>query len=353
MTPSFPPEAEQGAPLGTGSAGGKVIIVGEHVVLHGSPAIAVPVPTVCATASVWPKFEESIAGERLRIEAHFPPGTGREPLHLGLHDTGPLPAVANAALRLLGLDDAPWQVMLESSVPPGRGMGSSGAVSVALARALLSAGGARDPQRVASAALAGERAVHGTPSGIDHHTILTGLPTWLEHGQFESLRVDAPLTLLIGDSGERNSTGALIADLGRRRERRPQSHVRWADRIRTIAYDARRAMARGDVALLGRALDANHLVLQAMRLSTPGLNGLIAAARHAGAAGAKLSGAGGGGVMIALVTPTSEDDVHTAMEQAGALAVWRVVVPRTDDTAKTADAARGGKTASNPGAARE
>jgi mevalonate kinase len=330
---------ENAPPLATGQAPGKLILVGEHAVVYGAPAIAVPVSAVAATAAVWPAKRSSGrqggAGEgsapvaqALSIEAHFPPEEQRPPLHLGPDDDGPLPAVTRAALRRFppGVDASGWRITLHSTIPPGRGLGSSAAVAVALARALLGAAGVVDPAAIAEAALAGEAEVHRRPSGIDHLTILAGAATWLEAGRPSRLKVGHPLQLLIADTGARGSTGDLVAALAERRAKRPGTHARWAERIAGLAVDARRALASGQGAQLGRVLDANHLVLQAMRLSTPELDTLVAAARRHGAWGAKLSGAGGGGAMFALVPAERVAEVESALRAAGALRTWRTTV---------------------------
>jgi mevalonate kinase len=330
---------ETATPLATGHAPGKLILVGEHAVVYGAPAIAVPVSAMAATASVWPadrssgrRGSDGEAGAPVAqgpsIEAHFPPEEQRSPLHLGPGDDGPLPAVARAALQRFppGVDPSGWRITLHSTIPPGRGLGSSAAVAVALARALLGAAGVDDPQAVPEATLAGEAEVHGRPSGIDHHTILAGATTWLEAGRPSRLAVGLPLELIIADTGARGSTGDLVAALAKRRAMRPATHARWADRIARLAVDARRALASGQGAQLGRVLDANHLVLQAMRLSTPELDTLVAAARRHGAWGAKLSGAGGGGVMFALVPAEQLTEVESALRAAGALRTWRTTV---------------------------
>ncbi len=236
-----------------------------------------------------------------------------------------------ATLRHTGTDPLPnWSIEVASTVPAGRGLGSSAAIAVALVRAVARAAGHELDDAVASElALAAERVAHGTPSGIDNTVVALGRPIRFVGGQATPLAVGEPLTLLIADSGQPSATADMVAGVRARRDRSPQAYEDWFAQIGRLADEAAAALAHGNAIRLGRLLNTNHLALQAMRVSTPKLDLLVSAARTAGALGAKLSGAGGGGVVIALVTPDTAAAVSQALTAAGAVQVLRTVVEAT------------------------
>jgi mevalonate kinase len=322
------PAPEPASPLGTGTAPGKVILLGEHAVVYGRPALAVPVTAVEARATVWASDEPMV------VHCHFPQREAAEPQTVRLDEAGPddaLAAAARSALDALGVAGWPtWMVELASTVPTGRGMGSSAAVAVALVRALGRAGGGSfDDDLVGGLAYASEQVTHGTPSGIDNTVIALGRPIRFEQGVATPLVVTRPLTLLVADSGSASPTGQMVARLRERRGRRPEAYDGWVDQIGRLVDEATVALAHDDVPRLGRLMNTNHLVLQAMRLSTPALDRIVAAARQAGALGAKLSGGGGGGVALALVTPATAAAVTQACLAAGATQVIRTGLEAT------------------------
>ena len=145
-------------------------------------------------------------------------------------------------------------------------------------------------------------------------------------GVAEPIAVGRAFTLLIADSGEQGLTAEMVSAVRSRRQERPQTYRVWFEQVARLVEKASKAMARGELAPLGWAMNTNHLILQALRVSTPRLDALVAAARAAGALGAKLSGAGGGGVVVALVDQDSVDTVAEAMLASGATRVIRTLV---------------------------
>lgn len=313
------------APLAVATAPGKLILLGEHAVVFGQPALAVPCAAVEARATVWPSEGPLEVASR-------PPGGG-EPQAVRIADAPVddlIAATVRAALVARGLapGDAPWRLTLESTVPIGRGLGSSAAVSVALVKAVCAAAGREATAEEARAlAMAGERCAHGQPSGIDPAVVAHGRPIRFHAGVVAPLAIRAPLVLVVADCGEERATRAAVEGVRARRDRQPATYDGWFARIGTLVDEAAAALAAGDPTRLGRLMDANHLVLQAMGVSTPALDRLVGAARGAGALGAKLSGAGGGGICVALVRPDDAAAVAEALRAAGAA---RVLTTRVD-----------------------
>jgi mevalonate kinase len=243
-------------------------------------------------------------------------------------------AAVAAALRHAGREPGArlpaWRIVLTSTVPVGAGMGSSAAVAVALVRAVGSACGAPQTDDVVGAlALEAERRTHGTPSGIDNAVIALGRPIRFRQGIATAVPVARAVHLVVADTGESGLTREVVAQVRARRKADPAPYEDWFDRIGRLADDGARALSDGDLAALGRLLDANHALLQAVGVSTPAIDRLVASARGGGALGAKLSGAGGGGVILALVECRTSDVVARALVGAGAARVLCTTVPAT------------------------
>ena len=213
-------------------------------------------------------------------------------------------------------------VEIRSSIPVAAGLGSSAAVAAAVVAAvsrLLDVTLSKEEAfRIAYEA---ERFVHGTPSGIDP-AISThgGVLLFRKYRGFTPLDVKEEIPLVIGDTGMERSTGELVAMVRKRRKQYPSiiDHI-----IKTggeIALRAVEALETGDLRTLGELMNFNQALLYTIGVSNESLERLVYAARKAGALGAKLTGAGGGGCMIALCLPEKTEPVAEAIERAGGTA---------------------------------
>ena len=335
-------------PIASATATGKVILLGEHAVVYGTPALAVPVTAARAVAEVRP------TDGKPGLISHFPIEDYRAPLrvslaHLsstqaitrameprtsGANGARALTAVVAAALQRVSLDAIPsWSVRLESSVPTSRGMGSSAAVAVATARAVCAAlGRTADGPTAAELALYAERVTHGTPSGIDTSVISLRRAIRFTRALGSSpLTLGSTLRVVVGDSGTAGRTRHMVSDVKERRAERRAQYDQWIQRIGQLADAAVVALEAGDLHVVGEMMDENHSLLESMMVSTPDLERLIQAARKAGALGAKLSGGGGGGVMIALAgDDDTAQEIERALRGAGAPRVYHSTIAHTD-----------------------
>jgi mevalonate kinase len=297
------------------SAPGKIILFGEHAVVYGRPAIAAPVSGVQATATVTPAapgngllLELPDIGERVPISG--------DSVHL------PLARVALLTLQALGRDLAPdWTLVVRSTIPVASGLGSGAAAATAIVRALAATDGVTlSPAQVSALVYESEKLFHGTPSGVDNTVIAYGMPVWFVRGeQPQPFTIVKPFTLVVGDTGVASPTSITVGDVRRGWQADPAHFDALFDAIGGRTQAARRAIEGGDNAALGPLMDQNHDYLRMIGVSSAELDRLCQAARQAGALGAKLSGGGRGGNMIALARPAEAERIAQALLHAGAV----------------------------------
>jgi len=306
------------------SAPAKVILFGEHFVVYGEPAVVVAIDKR-AYASAELRKDKSIYvnstgmgasgffhGKRFRVERG------------GSDARVKLEPIRSAVEQVLALSGKKVGVSVEvrSSIPVAAGLGSSAAVAastVAAVSRLLNLNLSKE--EVFRLSYEAERLVHGTPSGIDP-AISTYGGALLFHKEkgFTPLNVEADIPLVVGNTGVERSTGELVASVRRRRERYP-SRMKWLIRAGgKTALGAVEALKKGDLSAVGELMNINHALLCAIGVSHESLEKLIHAARNAGAYGAKLTGGGGGGCMIALAHAARLNRVAEAVELAGGTA---------------------------------
>lgn len=309
-------------PAISASAPGKIILFGEHAVVYGQPAIAAPVTQVEAKVILraQPDREDlTILAPDISLKTNL--------LNLPFDD-----AVARAihlTLEKLGVEKMPPStLMITSTIPLAAGLGSGAAVSVAIARAVSTFLGHPLPdETVNQIAYQVEKIHHGTPSGIDNTVITYGKPVYFIKDQpIQSFNIGQPFMLVIGDTGISTSTAVVVGDVRKSYEAEPGMFQNYFLTCGQIAHTAYLQITHGRNTSLGPLMDDNHKILVKMGVSCPELDTLVAAAKDAGALGAKLSGGGRGGNMIALVEPDTAEAVAAALQTAGAVKTITTVV---------------------------
>jgi mevalonate kinase len=303
------------------SAPGKVILFGEHAVVYGRPAIAAPVTQVKATATA----KAASRGSGLAIMAA---DLKRQITLAAAAEDEPLAVAARLTLAHLNVPEPDVTIAIRSTIPIASGLGSGAAVSTALVRALAAFVDHKlEPAEVNALVFEVEKIHHGTPSGIDNTVVVYAQPIYFAHEQpIERLKVSQPFMLLIGDTGVSSPTGKVVTRVRRAWQREAAHYDALFDQIGDTADEARRAIEAGDVDALGPLMDENHALLIELGVSSPKLDDLVDTARLAGAVGAKLSGAGQGGNMVALVEDDCAEDVEAALKEAGAVRVIRTTI---------------------------
>ena len=282
-----------------GRAAGKVILLGEHAVVYGRPALA--------------------AGIGLGLEVEVTEGKGPIRCESEVVDERPARLVAEAATAL-GIAQRDLVVQVRSELPAGAGLGSSAALAVAVVRALARAAG-RDVARDEMLALGRrlEGIFHGQSSGIDPAAAMSdgGLFRFTrgEPPRIAALRAGREIPLVVGLGDETRSTGSAVGGLRARWEGERGRYERLFDRVAAVVEDGTRAIEAGDLVALGEAFTRNQELLAEIGVSAPAVETRVSAALGAGALGAKLTGGGAGGAVIA-VTPEPER-VAAALEREG------------------------------------
>ncbi len=330
----------------------KLILCGEHAVVYGRPAIALPLAGIRAYVDIGAGHP----GSGIAVHAR----DLRRRWRVANDPHGPISQLITSVLAYFETHQAPspdLRITISSAIPIASGMGSGAAVATAIVRALAAHLGRQlAPAEISALVYASEQRFHGTPSGIDNTVIAYEQPIWFVRQQTKSegrttndessdssfvlrpssgssqppssapITIASPFTLLIGETGIRSATRLPVGEVRKRWQADPARYEALFDQVGTLVAQVREALGKGDIPALGQLLSQNHTLLQQIGVSSPQLDALVAAALAAGALGAKLSGAGWGGVMLALVTPDTSARVTAALEQAGAKRVSATVV---------------------------
>jgi mevalonate kinase len=275
----------------TGFGHGKVILLGEHAVVYGHPALA--------------------AGIRAGVRAHVSPGGGSLSapgweLDVRIGDDSLPGQAVHKLCDALRIDGRALDIWLESEIPARAGLGSSAAMAVAIARAVGARTDASEAD-VLAAATAAEMIFHRTPSGIDAAAASRGrLGTFTKQGGWTDVPLPKSFDLCIGISGEPHDTGALVSGVAALRASTPVAD-KLIHAMGELALAGAEALASGDVAALAQLFGLAHGLLAGVGVSTPVLDDMVHTARAAGALGAKLTGAGGGGAVIAIAGERADE----------------------------------------------
>ncbi|WP_406011204.1 mevalonate kinase [Streptomyces sp. NBC_00637] len=318
--------------VGIGRAHAKAILLGEHAVVYGTAALAVPIPQLSATASAgWSADTADGADAGAQGDLSFAM-TGSVSRAMVTQASDGLRQLAAAFRAQMGVPDGPrLDVIVDGAVPPGRGLGSSAATSRAIVLALANLFD-RELSEAATFDLVqtAENMAHGRASGIDACAVGATAPLRFQAGRAGELEVGCDTLLVVADSGTSGSTREAVELLreGFRREGTKERFLRRADELVEAAVAA---LAEGRAGDVGAQLSGYHQLLRTAGLSTDLIDTMVEAALDAGSLGAKITGGGLGGCMIALTRPEHTRNVTVRLHEAGAAQTWVVPLRRLAD----------------------
>ncbi len=305
------------------SAPAKIILFGEHAVVHGQPAIAVPFSALRARVTV--------SGSAPSLEIRSTKGSLLASLSAPQDSDPDLLALLRVILQQSGISAPPVILCLESDIPLASGLGSGAAISAALTRALARVAAAPlDDERLNEIVFETEKLFHGTPSGIDNTVVVYERALCFTRGVDPApVKLARPMRLLVADSGQRCATRIPVSAVREQLRSQPGPTNARLTSIGQIVRQALVALDDAELDSLGPLMNRNHALLRELDLSSEQLDNLVSAAREAGAGGAKLSGAGRGGNVIALVNERTEPAVRQALQAAGATRVLATTIPQS------------------------
>ncbi|NBJ70610.1 MULTISPECIES: mevalonate kinase [Clostridia] len=302
-----------------GVAYSKLILIGEHAVVHGQPAIAIPFPLVGVETVV-----EHLPGP-VKIDTTFYHGSIAEA-------PKSLEGIVKCVEETMDYLNIPCQDMLiriTSSIPPGKGLGSSASVAISVVRSLFAYfDESYTDEELLQLANIAETFAHGAPSGIDTLTITSQSPVWYEKEHPTNfIKLSEDFHFVVADSGRVGDTRLAVESVANLLKKTPKRIQRKLERIGKLTHDAKQALEKKGKHILGHMLNEAQKELEALGVSDTGLNRLIDFARQEGALGAKLTGGGNGGCIIAL----AQNEVHSRqlaekLRKFGAHAVWPFVL---------------------------
>jgi len=302
--------------MGKGSGFGKVILFNEHFVVHGVPGIVSAI-NLTTDAKV-----RKIVGNSINVKDERKGTEGyTEKKKVQQKES------IERMLRVMGLDleKNSLEIWLGGELPIFSGIGASAASSVAIARAISEEFEMKlSDEKINEIAYEAERAYAGTPSGIDNTAATYGGLLWFKKNMtggpntIERLKIKKSVEIVMGNTGVVANTEAMVAGVTERKSKYPEKYDKLFKQAEELVYEGKRTLEKFDLKEIGKLMNENHRLLQAIEVSSKELDQLVEIALNQGAFGAKLTGGGGGGCMVAL-TPGKklQENVAKSMEREG------------------------------------
>lgn len=302
--------------MGIGTSHAKIILIGEHSVVYGQPAIALPLPEVKLTVTM-----TKINTNAQLIDSRYFAG--------GIEQTPPsmlgIKTLVQALIREFDGQNDGWKMDITSMLPAERGMGSSAASAIAITRAFFDLyNRPLERERLLKFADIEEKITHRSPSGLDAATVSATNPIWfVKKHSSQHLAMNVHGSLVIADSGIKGQTSEAIAAVKQQLLLNQKNATEQIDQLGNLTKLTRDYLQNGNIVALGSTLSQAQTQLKLLNVSHPAVDSLISVAMNNRALGAKLTGGGRGGCIIALVEDkTAAQQLATKLVDAGATATW-------------------------------
>lgn len=300
---------------GYGASHSKLILIGEHAVVYQRPAIAVPFDAVFAEVSI-----KKTTGTVELLSDFYRGSIDQLPdKMIGLKE------VVVAVCKKIKKPVRDFNIQLNSTIPIGRGLGSSAAIACSIIRGLYSYfNQSLDLNILRELVDVSETYAHGNPSGIDREAIISDEPIWyIKNEEPESIDLKETLHLVVADTGRIGDTHLAVDSVKQLKKAEPQKTTRLLNTLEHLTVKARESLKTGALKQLGQFLTEAHEQLKQLGVSDPGLNHYVDISIENGALGAKLTGGGRGGCMLALADSVeSALLIERALKGAGAAKTW-------------------------------
>ena len=300
------------------TAAAKLILFGEHAVVYGQPAIAIPLPNVRASAVV----SIDISATSPVIEAkdlNITTSLNKKDKHTStLHI---FKAIDLFEKKIKTLPSSGWCLTVWSKIPFSRGLGSSAAISIAILRALAASQKIQfSANELIDLSYELEKFHHRTPSGIDNTVVALESPIIFQKDQNPENIIPKKFFFIVGDTGIGKKTSDVVNFVASNYKKRSSQYDGIFQEIGLISTKGKGILVNGSAKKLGELMNENQLLLNKLGVSSAELDNLIKTAKNAGALGAKLCGAGKGGCMVALAkNADSAEVIANDLRKAGAV----------------------------------
>ena len=304
-----------------GAAHSKLILIGEHSAVYGKPAIALPFPAIEARATI----EEVKNNDTILFESPYYSG----PYQQIPKNMEGIAVCIDETLTYLMQKPTGLRIQLDSTIPIGRGLGSSAAIAISIVRGLfLYFGQALNNEKLKELVHISETIAHGNPSGIDAEASMNDHPIWFQQGStITTLEIGGPFYLVVADTGRIGNTRGAVESIKEMYTLDPFKTEQSLNSLEENTFKAKSALISGEIDMLGETLDVAQRELTLLGVSDPGINQLVSAAKQKGALGAKLTGGGRGGCILALAKNQQHvKELEEALLTAGAHQTWNFKV---------------------------
>ncbi|MCD4740420.1 mevalonate kinase [archaeon] len=284
-----------------GTAPGKIVLFGEHSVVYNKPAIAAPVTSVKARVQLEP-------AERFSID--FKNDVNKQKAWKAIENT------VDNTLEALHINDKNFNITIDSEVPIASGMGSGAAVGIATIRAITKHFNKKlTKNQISSIDFKTEQLLHTHPSGIDNTVISHEIPIIYQNGELQKITIGKPLNILIANTGIRSSTKEALEAVRTAWENNQAEYEGYFRQAGMIALEAKKAIELGELENIGKLMQDFQEFYKNIKMSHPANEKLIQAALDNEALGSKISGAGRGGCVIALIQKNTKEQVYNAWKK--------------------------------------